>query len=59
MPDELFEELARHLSEQEAVAVTWVIVEINAWNRLGAGFRYPVGSSVSNRGPVAAAAVTS
>jgi len=40
-PDDVYEEMRRHFSEQEAVDLTWCIVTINTWNRLMAGFRVP------------------
>jgi AhpD family alkylhydroperoxidase len=43
-PDEVYQELARHFSEKEIVALTLAITTINAWNRLAIGFRIPAGS---------------
>ncbi len=37
--DPAFEALKAHFSETEAVALTFAIVSINGWNRLGVGFR--------------------
>ncbi len=44
VPDELYEDTRRHFSEKELVALNWVVVAINAWNRLAIPFRYEVGS---------------
>ena len=41
-PDELFDELSRHFTSQQVVALTLAIVAINGWNRLNVGFRTPV-----------------
>jgi len=43
-PDEVYQELARHYSEQEIVALTIAITTINAWNRIAVGFRAVPGS---------------
>ena len=40
-PDDIYEEVRRHFSEQETVDLTWCIATINTWNRLMAGFRVP------------------
>jgi AhpD family alkylhydroperoxidase len=37
-PDELYEDLLEHFTEQEAVALTVAVAQINAWNRLSIGF---------------------
>lgn len=34
-----FEELKAHFTETQVVALTFAIVSINGWNRLGVGFR--------------------
>jgi AhpD family alkylhydroperoxidase len=44
-PDELFEELRRHFTDEQIVALTLAIVAINGWNRLNVGFRTPVGDA--------------
>jgi alkylhydroperoxidase family enzyme len=36
VPDEVFEEAARHFTEVELAELIWVIAVINAWNRVGA-----------------------
>ena len=50
-PDEDYEELAREFDPSEQVALTLAIVAINGWNRLGVGFRSPVGGYVSHLHP--------
>jgi hypothetical protein len=47
VPDAVFEEARRHLSEDELVKLTLAIVAINAWNRmsLAAGLRAPAPDS--------------
>lgn len=44
-PDELFEALRRHFTEEQIVALTLAIVAINGWNRLNVGFRTPVAAA--------------
>jgi len=44
VPDGLYEETRRHFSEKELVDLNWVVVAINAWNRLAIPFRSEVGS---------------
>lgn len=41
-PDELYDELSRHFTSEQIVALTLAIVAINGWNRLNVGFRTPV-----------------
>jgi AhpD family alkylhydroperoxidase len=45
-PDELFDELARHFTPRQVVALTVAIVAINGWNRLNVGFRTPVADAM-------------
>ncbi|CAA9338789.1 MAG: 4-carboxymuconolactone decarboxylase domain/alkylhydroperoxidase AhpD family core domain protein [uncultured Chloroflexia bacterium] len=40
-PDELYEEVRVHFSEQETVELTWAIVTINVWNRMAVSMRVP------------------
>ena len=40
-PDELYEEVRVHFSEQETVELTWAIVTINVWNRMAVSLRIP------------------
>ena len=44
VPDEVYEEARQHYSEKELVDLNWVVVAINAWNRLAIPFRFPPGS---------------
>ena len=46
-PDDVYEEVARHFTEEEIVALTMAIVTINGWNRLAVSFRAEVGSYVA------------
>ena len=39
VPDEVYEEFARHYTEQERVQITLLIGCINIWNRLAVSFR--------------------
>lgn len=39
-PDNVYENLKQHFSEQQIVDVTLIISLMNAWNRLAVGFRY-------------------
>jgi AhpD family alkylhydroperoxidase len=43
-PDVVYQELSRHLSEEEIVNVTLAITTINAWNRIAIGFRLVPGN---------------
>ena len=38
-PDEVYNEVAKHFTEEEAVTLTLLIVAINGWNRIQIGFR--------------------
>ncbi len=40
VPDEAYEAVRRHFSEDEVIALSVAIANINAWNRLGAAFRF-------------------
>jgi len=40
-PEELYEEVRVHFSEQETVELTWAIVTINVWNRMAVSMRVP------------------
>lgn len=42
--DGLYQEVTKHFSEKELVALTMAIVAINGWNRLAIGFRVEPGS---------------
>jgi len=39
VPDEVFEQVRRHFSEEELIWLTLAITTINAWNRLSVAFR--------------------
>lgn len=38
-PDDVYDELRRHLSEEEIIDLTMAIIAINGWNRLAISFR--------------------
>lgn len=40
--DSVYEQAAANLSEQEIVAVEWLSIIINTWNRIAISSRYPV-----------------
>jgi AhpD family alkylhydroperoxidase len=40
VPDEAYEAVRRHFSEEEVIFLSVAIANINAWNRLGAAFRF-------------------
>jgi alkylhydroperoxidase family enzyme len=40
VPDEAYEAVRKHFSEDEVIALSVAIANINAWNRLGAAFRF-------------------
>lgn len=42
--DEIYEHVRRHFSEQELIALTLQVVEINGWNRFAIPFQYPAGN---------------
>ena len=44
VPDEVFVEVCRHLSEEELVDLTLAVVAINGWNRIAISFRPDVGT---------------
>lgn len=44
VPDELYENVSKHISEEERVALTMAIIAINGWNRLAISFRTVPGS---------------
>ena len=39
VPDELYQRVTRHFTEQEMVNLTMAVVSINGWNRLAISFR--------------------
>jgi AhpD family alkylhydroperoxidase len=44
VPDELFERVREHFSEEELMHLTLAVVEINGWNRLAITARAPAGT---------------
>jgi AhpD family alkylhydroperoxidase len=44
VPDDVWEEVTRHFSESEVVALTFALVAINGWNRLCVSFRVVPGT---------------
>jgi len=44
VPDDVYERVAAHFSDDELVALTMAVVVINAWNRIAITFRVPVGT---------------
>ena len=42
VPDEIYQRVSAHFDEAELVALTYVIVSINGFNRLAVAFRQPV-----------------
>jgi AhpD family alkylhydroperoxidase len=44
VPDELYERMREHFSEEELAKLSLAIVQINGWNRLAISARAPVGT---------------
>lgn len=44
VPDEVYQRVRQHLSEEELVNLGWVIFLINGWNRMSIAFRLEPGS---------------
>lgn len=44
VPDEVFEHVRPHFTDQELVNLTIAVIAINGWNRLNVAFRTPAGS---------------
>ena len=44
VPDEVYEEVKKHFSEEEIVDLTFAVTSINTWNRLNIAFRTPAGT---------------
>jgi AhpD family alkylhydroperoxidase len=42
-PDDVYEEVRRHFSEDELVKLSWAVVVINAWNRIAVAFHLAAG----------------
>lgn len=53
-PEELFEELRHHFTDEQIVALTLAVVAINGWNRLNVAFRMPVSDAARVAHPQAA-----
>lgn len=49
--DGVYQELARHFTPDEIVALSWQIVIINGWNRMAVSFQVPFGDYVSRNQP--------
>lgn len=55
VPDELYDAVRRHFSEQEIIALTMALIYINGFNRLGVSLRYKIPGDYTSRrkaGPV-------
>lgn len=52
IPDELYNRMRDHFSEEELVNVTMAIITINGWNRLAIPFRSVAGSYQPDRQPM-------
>jgi len=46
VPDSVYEQARAHFTEEELVALTLAVVQINGWNRLSIAFRRPAGDYV-------------
>lgn len=44
VPDDVYEQAKAHFNEDELIALTLLVIEINGWNRIAIPFRYEVGS---------------
>ena len=44
VPDDVFDRVRSHFSEQEVVDLTWLAAAINAWNRFAIAMRSPAGT---------------
>ena len=44
MPDDVYDEVSNHFTEDELVALTLAIVAVNGWNRLNIAFRMEAGN---------------
>ena len=43
LADEVYQEAAASLTQEEIAAIEWLTIVINAWNRVAVASRYPVG----------------
>ncbi len=50
VPDEVYDRVGGILSEQEYVAISWLLVSINAFNRIAIAGKYPVPPRAVQRG---------
>ncbi len=46
VPDDVYEEVLRHFSEEELVDLTMAVIAINSYNRINVAFRTPAGDYV-------------
>lgn len=46
VPDDLYEEVLRHFSEEELIDLTMAVIAINSYNRINIAFRTPAGDYV-------------
>jgi len=46
VPDDVYEEVLRHFSEEELVDLTMAVIGINSYNRINVAFRTPAGDYV-------------
>jgi AhpD family alkylhydroperoxidase len=44
VPDDLYQRVSKHFSEDELFALTGAVIVINSWNRLAITFRAPAGT---------------
>ena len=54
VPDDVYEEARMHFNEKELVELTFIVMEINGWNRLSIAFRNQPGSMDAAMGLTAA-----
>ena len=43
VPEDVYQSVRKHFSEQEMMALTLCVVEINGWNRFAIAFQFPAG----------------
>jgi hypothetical protein len=44
VPEEIYQRVKQHFTEEELVDLTLAVIAINSWNRLAISFRTPAGS---------------
>jgi AhpD family alkylhydroperoxidase len=44
VPEEIYQQVKQHFTEEELVDLTLAVIAINSWNRLAISFRTPAGS---------------